>query len=194
MQGHDQRRELILDHVLQLVDEEDDRGFLFGRRLADGGQKLAKIIVEIAAVGETLQRCEIHPDLEVLVLDLQARNEAGKGAERLATGGLERLAPVELQERGPQRRREQRWQGSPFRGLNTDPDDPPRLGVQSDAVQEDRLTDPAQAIENQAAGGAMGANAVERDRRLFDRGITPSQLRRRRARAWGIGIGPGVHL
>ena len=94
-------------------------------------------------------------------LELQTRNEAGKAA--LSALRLAALSASPRSSCMSEARQRRRWSSAgrdrPSGAPMWTPDDPPRLGVQADAVQENRLADAAQAVENQAAGGAMRANA-----------------------------------
>ena len=66
MQRGDQRRELLLFDVLQLVDEERERGAGLLRGRADRLEQRLQVVLEIAVVGEAGLGLEIEADLDVL--------------------------------------------------------------------------------------------------------------------------------
>ena len=67
-----------------------------------------------------------------------------------------------------QRRREERGKRPLFGGLHAHSHDPASLGVPPNAVQENRLSDAAQAVKDEALGRPPGADPVKGYRRLFD--------------------------
>ena len=193
MQGHDQRRKLILNHVLQFVDEEDDRGFLFGRGLADGGQKLAEVIVEIAAVGETLPRFRSIPSWMSWYLTFRLETKPARALSALRPAALiaspRSSCMSEARSAGARSAGKDRPSGASMRTPTT-----PRASA-SRRMRFRRTSCRRRASHRKSGYVRRDARECDRaHRRLFDRRIAASQLRRRRARPRGVRIGPGVHL
>jgi hypothetical protein len=107
---------------------------------------------------------------------------------------LGRLAAVELQQGRPERWCEQGGKRPILRRLDLDGDEAPRLRVETDAVQEDRLSDAAQAVEDQAAGGSAITDSVEGDRSLLDQVVTSGERRRRGSGPGGVRIAARIQL
>ena len=75
VQSRDQRRQLFFFHVLQLVDEQHERGAGTLRGSADRLEQRGQVVLEIAVVGEAGLGLEIDPDLDIVKLHLQRARE-----------------------------------------------------------------------------------------------------------------------
>ena len=189
-----QRGELRPRHVLQFINKEHERGGALMRRLAEDQQEIRKIGVEIAAVGQAGFRLGLNAELDIPIFDLERPGKARQRAHALQRMILQRLAATQTQKRRAQRRNEQGRQRSLFGGFHFDADDAARLGVEPDAVQQDGFADPAQPIEDKAAGRSAGANPVERHRGPLDEFVAPRKRGRGRARARRVRIESGIHI
>ena len=82
MKRGDERSELVLFDVLDLVDEQrDTRAVRTGCR-TDSLEELLHVGFEVAVVGEARLGLEVETYLDVVVLDLQRAREAGESPER----------------------------------------------------------------------------------------------------------------
>ena len=66
MQRGDQRRELVLFHVLQLVDEQHERRAGLLARRADRFEQRLQVVLEVAVVGQARLGLEVEADLDVV--------------------------------------------------------------------------------------------------------------------------------
>src|SRR6185312_6456895 len=78
VQSRNERSELLLGNVLQLVNEKDDGCFLLCGRLPNGDHQFAQVAIQIAAVSETLLRIDIECHFDIAVFHLQSGHKAGE--------------------------------------------------------------------------------------------------------------------
>ena len=81
MKSSDERGELLFFDVLQLVDEEDERGASGFGGGADGFDERLQVVFEIAVVRQARLRFEVDADLDVIELQLETSDEARERAE-----------------------------------------------------------------------------------------------------------------
>jgi len=67
-----------------------------------------------------------------------------------------------------------------------------RLGVEADPVEQHRLADAPQSVEDDASGRAPGSDTIERDGGTLEDGVPPRQFGRRRAGARCVRVEPGL--
>ncbi len=82
MERGDQRRELFLGDVLQLVDEHRQRRVALPGRGAGDFQQVLEVMLQVPVVGQAGLGIEVKPDLDVGELHLEGLREAGESAQR----------------------------------------------------------------------------------------------------------------
>jgi hypothetical protein len=68
------------------------------------------------------------------------------------------------------------------------------FGVEADAIEQDGLTDPTEAIEDKAAAGPACLDAIERDLGPFEDAVAAGKLGRRVAGSRRVGVQARIHL
>ena len=85
MERGDERGQLFLFHVLELIDEDGQGRVRRLGRVAGRLQERLEVVFKVAVVGKSGLRVEVQADLDVLVLDLErlARTRPARGAPGL---------------------------------------------------------------------------------------------------------------
>ena len=81
MHRHDQRTQLFLVKVLDLINEDRDSTLTILGRFTDRGEEIGQISLQITAVGGSLFRFNIEPNADVVDRQLQASDEASEDGE-----------------------------------------------------------------------------------------------------------------
>lgn len=176
MQRGDQRGQLLLRHVLQLVDEKD-QGRLAGLRGAAGRfQQGLQVVLEIAVVGQARLGVEVDAHFKIGVLELQGLREAGQRAQAAGGEVLGRLPARQPQQGEAQLRRQHRRQGAALGRFDADGLHAGGLGVLAHAIQQHGLAHAAQADQQHALRLTADADALGGDPHLLDQGIAAGEL------------------
>ena len=152
-----------------------------------------QVVLEVAVVGEAGLGLEIQTDLDVLVLDLERLGEARERAQRALAERFRLLVAGQAQQRHAQLRREQSRQRAALGRFDAQRLDAGGLGVVAHAVEQYRLADAAQPHHQEALGRQAAARSAHGDPDRLAQLVAACELGRRRARAWGKGIGDRVH-
>ena len=194
--GAADRGELGGGDVLHLVDEESEAHPEVAAELADVGEQLDQVELEVAGVGTPLRRGYVgggRPAESLAVLELGAQRErlehARDGVDpvgvAVAVRDLADRGVDGLGDRDPQR----------LVGSRLDLAGPPRPadGLTAQGVEQHRLADTAQAADDHAALGTAGGDAFERDVEGGELAVTTGQLGRALTGARRVGVPDRVH-
>ena len=193
MQGGDERRQLLLWNILQLVDEQHDRRIGLFRRFAHRHEQIRQIAFQIAAVGDASFARHVHAELDIAVFHLEGLGETAERPQRRRHLGLHGLLPAQPQQGGAKGGDQNARQGAVFRRLDVDRGDTPFHGAKLDIREQNGLADAAQSIEDHAAGRPATPDAVKRNGGFFDDLVTARQFRWACPGAWRIGVLTRIH-
>ena len=182
--------------VLHLVDEQADADAEVARQLADVGEQLHQVELEVAGVGTALGGGHVarrRPAEALAVLELGAHRErldhAGHRVDAVGVavpvgdvtdGGVHGLG-----DRQPHR----------AVGAGLDLAGPPRPldGLAAQRVEEHGLADTAQSGQHHAALGASGSDALEGHLELRELLVAAGEVGRALSGAGGVGVPDRVH-
>ena len=193
MQRRDQRLELLVIDVLQLVDEHRERRARLVRRGARRLEQRLEIVLEIAVVGETGLGVEIESDFDVLVLHLQRLRETGERAQCAVRELLRLRISGKPEQRLPQLRREDRWQRPVLRRLDAQRLDPAALRFIAHTIEQHGLPHAAQPDHQDALRRTPEPHALERDPDGLDQIVPAGEFGGRCPRPGRERIGYGIH-
>jgi hypothetical protein len=179
---------------LQLIDQQHDGGATRLGGLTDGDQQLGKISFEVTAVSDAALGTEIETDLEIAVLHFDVTRETEQHAQATAHDIIRGGHSIQIEQDPPQCRREKLRQQPVLGRFDQAASDAALLSELQDAVQQNRLSDTAQADENEALGVPSLEGTLDGDCRRAEDGLAPGQLRRLAAGARCEGVADGVHL
>ena len=192
MKGADQSRQLFFRDILQLVDDQDDRGALLLGSFADRDNQIGKICFEIAAICEAGFDIEVQTHLEIVIFHLELR-ETGQGAKCTLYAFRRLLHAIEPEQRSAQRRYENAGKRPILRCLDSDDGHALPFSGVPHRRQQHGLADAAKAIENAGARCPAHPDSVESDRIAFEQRISAGQFRRASASARSERVASGVH-
>ena len=108
MQRRDERRELLLRDVLELVEEQNGCSSGRARGLPHGFEQGWKVLLEIAVVRESRLGIQIKSHFDVAVFDFQGLRETSESSQTPLRELLRLLDPAQLEQSDPELRRENR--------------------------------------------------------------------------------------
>ena len=188
----DQCREFAFGHVLQLVDEQHQRGAAFGGGGSGQVDQVDQVGFEIAIVGHA-HFAQVERGLKLAVAQLERLDEPRQRTKPALGQGHRRLPAVELEQRGAQRRDQHGGERLALGCLDRNAEDALPFRRTAHGVEQHRLADAAQAEQDHALRVAAAADAVERDGGGFQHVLAPGQLRRTAACARCERVTAGIH-
>jgi hypothetical protein len=179
MQRHDQRAQLALLQILQLVDQKaHDRPAGLGC-VGHGKQQIGQIALQIPAVRHAQLRIDAQLDL-CQVACLYLRPEAPNKAPQHAQTGLRCLAQallcVQTQQQPPQRRNQKRGQRLVLVRLDQQRMILLLLRHLPDSIEKHRLSHAAQSNQDLTARRQPGTEPIQNDIRIFQNLLPARQL------------------
>ena len=184
---------MLLLHVLQFVDEQDQCGAIGLRRAPGGFQQRLQVVLQVAIVGQPRLGIEVDANLDILVLQLERLGEARQRAQGTPTQIARLLRPRQPQQGLAQLRCQNCRQRAAFGGFHAQGVQPGAFGVLAHPVQQHGLANPAQPDHQHALGVPPGPGALTGDVHRPQQLIAAGQLWRRGTGARCVGIGDRVH-